>query len=343
MAFSLAEQEAIQEALQQRSDQEALQTGQQDLYSSQRISVKSAISAENYQVEKGATILKYPDKMLDNNTDYVIFGFYKYDPPFGRGQGGDGSLDFDSGNAGYNSYAKSGIGKKRIRGMDPILLYMPEDIQGQYSAKWQGTGFGATTAGLLSAAGTSANIMAGLESLPAVIKNGVFKAELEKINKLTGSSVSLNQFTGAVSGTIINPNTEMTYEAPEMRGFSLQFKMIPNNGVESKTIRKICNRFKKAMLPRFGGQAIFGTVKNAPNLLSIPALCQVNFMSGNGMHPYLPQYKLCAITDVSINYTPDGSYATYGDKAPVATVLKVTFKETKLLFSDEINEDGVSF
>ena len=314
------------------------------LYTEDTISIKNPLGPEKYKVSKqGSTILRYPNNIFETSSDYVIFGFYKYDPPFGRGQGGDGSLDFDSGNAGYNSYAKSGIGKKSITGMDPIILYMPEDIQGQYSAQWQGTGFGATTAGLLSAAGTSANIMAGIESLPAVIKNGVFKAELAAINKITGSSVSLNQFTGAVSGTIINPNTEMTYEAPEMRGFSLQFKMIPNNGVESKAIRKICNRFKKAMLPRFGGQAIFGTVKNAPNLLSIPALCQVNFMYGNELHPYLPQYKLCAITDVSINYTPDGSYATYGNGSPVATELKITFKETKLLFADEIGEDGASF
>ncbi len=322
------------------------QRQEQNLYSSQRINVESTLSAENYKVEKGATILKYPDKMLDNNTDYVIFGFYAYDPPFGRAQGGDGNIELNSGNNaqnGYNLYAKSGIGKKRIRGMDPILLYMPEDIQGQYSAKWQGTGFGAAAAGLARTVGTDLQgIVAGVQSIPGVTKNAIFKAELEAINKVTGASISLNQLTGTVSGTIINPNTEMTYEAPEMRGFSLQFKMIPNNGAESKAIRKICNRFKKAMLPRFGGQAIFGTV-NSPNLLSIPALCQVNFMSGNGMHPYLPQYKLCAITDVSINYTPDGSYATYGDKAPVATVLKVTFKETKLLFSDEINEDGVSF
>jgi hypothetical protein len=281
--------------------------------------------------------------MLDNNTDYVIFGFYAYDPPFGRANGGDGDVEVSSGDDGYNLYAKSGIGKKRIRGMDPILLYMPEDIQGQYSAQWQGTGFGAATAGLARTVGMDLQgIPAAIESLPGLFKNAIFKTELAAINKVTGANVSLNQLTGTVSGTIINPNVEMTYEAPEMRGFDLQFKMTPSNGVESKTIRKICNRFKKAMLPRFGGQAIFGTV-NSPNLLSIPALCQVNFMSGNEMHPYLPQYKLCAITDVSINYTPDGSYATYGDKAPVATVLKVSFKETKLLFSDEINEDGVSF
>lgn len=318
------------------------QRQEQNLYSSQRISVESALSAENYQVEKGATILKYPDKMLDNNTDYVIFGFYAYDPPFGKGNGGDGDVEVSSGDDGYNLYAKSGIGKKRIRGMDPILLYMPEDIQGQYSAQWQGTGFGAAAAGLTRTIGTDLAIVAGIKSIPGVAKNAIFKAELDAINKVTGANISLNQLTGTVSGTIINPNVEMTYEAPEMRGFDLQFKMTPSNGVESKTIRKICNRFKKAMLPRFGGQAIFGTV-NSPNLLSIPALCQVNFMSGNKMNEYLPQYKLCAITDVSINYTPDGSYATYGDTSPVATVLKVTFKETKLLFSDEINEDGVSF
>ena len=36
------------------------------------------------------------------------------------------------------------------------------------------------------------------------------------------------------------------------------------------------------------------------------------------------------------SYTPDGSWATYGDGAPVAIQLTVSFQETKLLFSEDV-------
>ena len=60
-------------------------------------------------------------------------------------------------------------------------------------------------------------------------------------------------------------------------------------------------------------------------------------MRGSSQHPDLPTYKMCAITDVSINYTPDGNYAVYHDGSPVAYQLKINFMETKLLFSEEID------
>lgn len=288
-------------------------------------------------------VLKYPSNPIAGDTDYVVFGFYKYDPPFGRGQGGDGSAPVNSASAGYNLYAQSGIPKTQTFGS--ILLYMPEDIQSQYSAKWAGAGFGSLYAGLARTVGTDItpdSVGAAIETMPGVIKTAIFDKLREGINKVTGANVSINQFIGGISGTVLNPNVEMMYDAPDLRGFDLTFKMTPRSNNEAAVIRKICNRFKKAMLPTFGGQALFGSV-TAPNLLTIPSVCQVSFMKGNDLHPFLPQYKLCAITDVSVNYTPDGSYATFEGGSPVATQLKITFKEMKLIFEGEINEDGVSF
>ncbi len=288
--------------------------------------------------------LRYPSNILDSSSDYVVFSFFQYDPPFGRGQGGDSEAPVADRNLGYNLYAQSGIGKKTPPNMDPIILYMPEDIQGQYSAKWGGAGFGALASGLMRVAGTDLNALgAGLATIPGVLKTAAYSQITQTINETLNANVNINQVMGGISGTVLNPNVEMMYESPDLRGFDLTFKMVPKSDPEARIIRKICNRFKKAMLPSFGGQAIFGISKDSPNLLTIPNVCQVSFMKGNDLHPYLPQYKLSAITDVSVNYTPDGSYATYDGGSPVATQLKVTFKEMKILFSDEINEDGPTF
>ena len=66
-------------------------------------------------------------------------------------------------------------------------------------------------------------------------------------------------------------------------------------------------------------------------------------MTGNTLNEYVTQYKPCAITGVEINHTPDGAWAAYKGGAPVATELKIAFKELKLIFSQEIATDGASF
>jgi hypothetical protein len=47
---------------------------------------------------------------------------------------------------------------------------------------------------------------------------------------------------------------------------------------------------------------------------------------------------MCAITQVDINYTPDGTYATYEDGSMVAIELSVAFQESKLIFSSEVEQ-----
>ena len=59
-------------------------------------------------------------------------------------------------------------------------------------------------------------------------------------------------------------------------------------------------------------------------------------MKGHKPHPYLIQFKPCAISAVEVNYTPDGTYATYNSGAPVAVELRLNFMETKLIYADEV-------
>lgn len=297
--------------------------------------------------------LRYPsDPPIRPDSDYVIFRFYKYAPPFGGGkdtpnQALPGSTRKLS-SGGYANYQDSNdrsyANPSTI--LKSIILYMPEDIQTQFGAGWNGAGFGAAAAGLLGVTG-SANtqkdfgsmVTAGLNAIPGAVKASTFKVLLDGINAMAGANISINQALGSVTGTIINPNVELLYEAPKLRNFSLKFKLMPRSQKEATDIRAICNTFKKSMLPSFGGQAIFGSVE-ASNLITIPDLCQVSFMKGSSFHPYLPKYKLCGITSVDINYTAAGAYATLSDGSPVATELTVSFLESKIIFAQEISEDG---
>jgi hypothetical protein len=299
--------------------------------------------------------VRYPSDpaAIEADSDYVLFSFYSYAPPFGGGRDTPNRADANSASKsssnpwGYSNYQDSSDRSyKNPSGLKSVILYMPEDIQTQFGAGWNGAGFGAAAAGMLGVTGSVNNqkdfgalVQAFGSSIPGAVKAATFNTMLSGINAVAGANINLNQALGTVTGTILNPNVELAYEAPKLRNFSLKFKLVPRTGKEAQDIKQICNIFKKAMLPKFGGQAIFGASQETANLITIPDLCQVLFMKGSGIHPFLPKYKLCGITDVSINYTAAGAYATMGDGSPVATELTISFLESKLVFAGEVDTE----
>ena len=204
------------------------------------------------------------------------------------------------------------------------------------------------------------------------------------INATGAGNVTTNDVIGGSLGVILNPNTELLFDGFKLRNFTLRFKMAPRNKPEAEEMRKIIGTFKKVASPTFGANAgglldanaalkqLFnnGSQENSEgdpdtdpdtppdaatdqskllastnaNYIGVPGLCQVKFMKGAKLHPYLPQYKICAISDISVNYTPDGVYSTYHeDGAPIAVELSLTFSETKLIYASDIVLNGATY
>lgn len=303
-------------------------------------------------------VLQYPSySPMTADTDYVSFSFFDYTPAF-DGVGKD--KDATGLGARYKQYSGSITDMTKAKGYSPIVMYMPQDVQGQYGANWGGAGFGAfftTIAGAMAEGFSSGNFGESLktaaEDFKGFTKIAGYKAAVAAMNKGLGTNVSVSQLMQGVSGTIINPNIELMYEAPEMRGFQLRFKMMARSKAEGNTIRSIYNTFKRAMLPTFGGSVgkssdgkgtgMLGDLGKAGSLMTVPKIVQVQFMTGANMNTYVPQYKPCAITQVDLTHTADGSWAAYEGGMPVAVEMAVTFKETKLIFADEIKDGEATF
>lgn len=302
-------------------------------------------------------VLQYPSySPMSKETDYVSFSFFDYTPAF-DGVGKD--KDATGLGARYKQYSGSITDMTKAKGYSPIVMYMPQDIQGQYGANWGGAGFGAfftTIAGAMAGVTDGKfgeSLQTAAEDFKGLTKIAGYKAAVAAMNKGLGTNVSVSQLMQGVSGTIINPNIELMYEAPEMRGFQLRFKMMARSEAEGNTIRSIYNTFKRAMLPTFGGSVgkssdgqsggLLGDLGKAGSLMTVPKIVQVQFMTGANMNTYVPQYKPCAITQVDLTHTADGSWAAYKGGMPVAVEMAVTFKETKLIFADEIKDGEATF
>lgn len=273
--------------------------------------------------------LRYPKHQdITASSDYVAFEFYKYAPPFSQDRSGTQRQDYSA------SASDDALGEK----LESILMYMPEDIQSEYGANWGGAGFGLIAKNMMQGAsaltgnGGSFDLGSVLQDTLGAAKRKLVDLAVDNANKALGTSVTQNQAIGGIEGKVVNPNVEMMYEAPEMRGFSLNFKMFASNEIESNEIRAIVNTFKKNMLPTFGGQYI-----------QVPNIVKVTFMTGPSPNQFVSQYKPCAITNVSVNYTPDGTWAAYREGRPVATQLTIQFKELKMLFQDDITVNGATY
>ena len=136
-----------------------------------------------------------------------------------------------------------------------------------------------------------------------------------------------------------------------MRTIDFTYKLVPNNKQEAEIIFEIVRTFKLCLHPSFGipGKQQGGKLTGGPGALnafnkaetkvgfvSVPSVCKFAFMKGGGLHPFLPQYKTCALVSVDVNYTTDGQYVVTRDGYPVATELRLSFKELKLVYREDI-------
>ncbi len=319
--------------------------------------------------------LSYPhEKVYDNHTDYVKFTFVKYKPPFASLKGTEfvnkkGKVKPLNSDQALNLYNNS-IGEFGSAGLPSIYMYMPEDIGAEYGAQWGGKGFtntgadamriaggGLNSAGFLETAGTTMQTLGNAMTRGQALIAGTVASALNALPGKIGGSVNANDVLGGVGGVILNPNVELLFSGFELRNFGLNFKMAPRSAQEALVIRDIITTFKRASLPHFGaspGNTISNAFKkdadkgtaeknNNRNFIGVPNLCIVEFMKGKQPHPYLTQYKPCAIRNVNVTYTPDGQYSTYRDGSPVATGLTLSFVESKLVYSNEISYGGVSY
>lgn len=291
-------------------------------------------------------LLKYPGDIAEGTGDYVSFSFFNYAPPYKGGTGGGATPAAGGGYVNtYNGAFEDGKGLEPSK-LSDIIMYMPEDLSTSYGQTWGGREFGplaglglslaggvmnATNGGAAAAAAADfSNRLGGtIGGVMPYIGAGLVAKAMNVIPGM-GGSVTANDILASTRGEILNPNTEVLYQGPTLRTFSLNFKMLARSSNEAKIIRDICNTFKKASLP-------FGKDK-AQNLIGVPNIVKVTFMHKTAAHPYLTQFKCCGIGNVQINYTPDGAYATYTTGAPVAVTLALQFQELKLVYNEDIDK-----
>ena len=285
---------------------------------------------------------RYPLKNIDKSDDYLLIESYEYLPP---------GLTLSATSFAQNSSDNAGYGPKDFRGS--VILPIPEGIQDSNSAGWGEGNMGpiqTATMGVAMKVISGENAFTSLgDAAKNVFDKSVNAATVGTTQKmiqtffasqasksLTGSG-DFNQELSRQTGVVFNSNTELLFSGVSLRsGFSFSFDMVPRSKKESDEIKDIIRFFKSESAAQKG--AVSGDASGL--FLKSPSVFQLKYMSGGRPHPFLNQFKICALNAMSVNYTASGTYATYSDATPVHMVMTLTFQELTPIYREDYIEAG---
>jgi hypothetical protein len=275
--------------------------------------------------------LRYPAEAILETTDYLQIQILNYEK-LGAGSSivRGSRTAFKSGKGDYKSLKET------------IFLPIPSNIQDGNSVSYADDTLDSLTANVYnsikSGVGQDQNLGAGAaitETLTGALNEitspealKVFTSSLaaQAANIPFGGNMSVGQVLAREEGQILNPNMELLFNGVSLRSFKFSFKMTPRDSPEAKNIAEIINKLKRSMAPK--GEGTF---------LQTPNLFQLTYKKGPNIHPYLNLFKQCFLTDMSVNYTGEGVYATYNDGSPVSYVMDLGFKEIEPIYEKDYN------
>tara|TARA_A100001201_G_scaffold102635_1_gene88064 strand:- start:614 stop:2113 length:1500 start_codon:yes stop_codon:yes gene_type:complete len=140
------------------------------------------------------------------------------------------------------------------------------------------------------------------------------------------------------TGAIVNPNIELLFNSPQLREFSFDFTLAPRDKGEAEVVIKIIRFFKQGMAPIRDTSRLF---LKSPHTFEVEFLKRV--VDNRGVvvpetNPFIGKKKECALVNVSVDYTPNGTYSTYDDGVMTAYKMTLTFKELEAVYNDDYEE-----
>ena len=269
-------------------------------------------------------LLVYPVTLREDNQDTLWFTMMKYIPKKMA--------------SATNTFGANNRSLSDERSMGKVCLPIPGGINDSNNTDWKS---GEMNAGQMAMARMAlSGITKGFEGLAneAVTTLNTIQTNKEEVKDAlaqsiagaaTGDSKALMQ---RASGQVINPNMELLFGGPSLRDFSFTFNFTARSAEEGGTILKIIRFFKEGMAP----------IKTQGNLfLKSPNTWKLEYKNGNKTHKALNRFKECALKTCSLQYTPDGNYATFEDGIMTKYQMSLAFSELEPIFNSDYSENGI--
>ena len=221
----------------------------------------------------------------------------------------------------------------RVR-LGSVSLPIPGGIRDQNGADWaadsmnevqiQAAGLARAMTGVSgeSTGDAAGNIVNRLGTNSEVVKKAIGET-------FAGKAVGVQRLMTRATGMTFNPNLELLFDKPVLRGFQFSFDLVPRSKLEAEEVVKIIKFFKQGMSP----------IRSEANLFLLsPNVFQVQYvLGGDGSkdHPFIGKMKECAMTNFEVDYTPQQNYSTLTDGFMTAYKISMQLKELEPVFNDD--------
>lgn len=247
-------------------------------------------------------------------------------------------------------------GQNTAEYLNTVLLPIPEGVTYSDQPQWSEEQIGAMgkLAGSLAKSAAGGNAEEVGRQLSALAQAGMGPYVLQQIEKFGGPSAQA--ITQGAGGVILNPYTEQIFKGIGMRNFSFQWKLVPRNSAEQYRIHQIIKALRYYSLPDYtkssgiAEQDAQGKTNEtfaglSDRWLTVPNIFKLKwvYQSPETEIQSLPKIKPCVLKNITVNYTPDGVWASHitngaqlPGPAPVAYNLQLEFSETEIVTSSDV-------
>lgn len=200
-----------------------------------------------------------------------------------------------------------------------IALYVPNELNIRYSASWaeedtaefQAFARGAQEEG---------------RALGGSFRSGIVQEALGALalNKGPGGG-SL----GIGSGLAANPKKEQAFKNVDFRTFTFDYRFAPRSETEAQNVLNIIRALKYHMHPELSKNGF---------LYIYPSEFDIVYYKGNTENLNIHRHTSCVLTEMNVNYTPNGVFSTFPNGMPTQINVTMTFKELMLLSKELIEK-----
>ena len=315
----------------------------------------------NKKKKTGTSSLTYPTGLTSGDTDFLHIAVLKYVPP--------GITSNANGFAFQTSDQKNRVanGGKDTRIIGNIFLPVPTNVTDRNSVSWRESRLNSLaldaiqeSKGVIGDLSLDTSLQQSVDALKARFSSvaGKYKEAIEseavrdsletffisKAVNVVGANVDAQDLISRSQGAVLNPNLELLFKSVNLRQFNYTFILTPRTRQEAQTVKGIIKTFKKRMAAKSTADSVDG---GSGLFIGAPDVFQLTFKRGTQDHPFLHDHKICALTDMQVNYTGTGAYATYDDATPVQTNITLTFSELSPVYAEEYDlndtDAGVGF
>ena len=142
---------------------------------------------------------------------------------------------------------------------------------------------------------------------------------------------TVNSLQSRFSGQILNPNLELLFNNPTLRNFTFVYLFLPRSRPEADQVIGIINLFKKSMVAQTTDGQFF---------LKSPRIFQLKYMHRGQDHQFINKFKDCALRSLNVDYTPQGTYATFPDGVMHGYRVTMQFTELDPVLSRDYDQSG---